>query len=260
MWIERWRLSQQPDHSELAVLDHAIPLRIQPTVVKDNDALLAQLRGFMERARERLLAFGQKAYGEIELELPKAGIEIELDGQVITQNKSRSVRLTHTPKGLRRLSLRGEGLRTFSRSVSVKPGALVRLQPDLTPAGESALVRWTKWSGVAVAALGVAALVVGGAQVAVFESTPGRYCIEAWRGTCSSRFLRINDWRRPPPGPVQQSYGGGLALIPLGYSLAGAGLISALSAWLTNDSDHLWIAIASAVAAGGLSYGLSVSL
>lgn len=232
---------EEQSNVESRLAAEAIAAVTLPTELDDR----AELEAFIERLFEDKLSrvferAGVKGrFGRIQL---RPGEEdsawIILDGRKIGRLDGATT-IRNVPPGDHRLRLEEEGLESFEGEVQVPPGERVSLRPVLraqvweyTPLSRQVLL----WTGVGVGLVGV------GLAALSFADDEAGLCAGA---ACSDRTFRAF---------------GGVPLLPLGYSLAGAGAAWSLGSLLGSERDVPWIELVSGLVVFGAAFGLSVAL
>ena len=182
--------------------------------------------------------------------------QVSIDGGAVRTATASTVIVRPVAAGTHRVIV-GAGRGSVARTVNVTMGRTTDLRIDARAAAlrfgddRPALL----WSGIGVAAAGVA-ITVAGLTLDV-KSELVQVC--AASSTCDDapRFARSSDYftaRETPNG------GSGPLVVPLGYSLAITGGAWALTAALWDEPQVPWWIVVLGGVAGGAAYGLSEAL
>ena len=179
--------------------------------------------------------------------------QISIDGGPVRTATASTVIVRPVAAGSRRVIV-GSGRGSIAKTVTVAMGRTTTLRIDaratarLSSDDRPSLL----WSGVGVAAAGVA-LTVAGLTVDV-KSELVQVCAASSSCEDAPRFARSSDYftaRSTPDG------GSGPLVVPLGYSLAITGGAWALTAALWDDPQVPWWIVVLGGVAGGAAYGLT---
>lgn len=230
-----------PKELEDALSERAVVGATLPTEVASPEQLEVFISGLFERKFADVLerAGLRGASGEIQLRVAPGGAVL-LDGEEIGRAQG-PLRVREVPAGRHVVAVIQEGFERFEQTVQVEPRGLVTVEailleePDPHAEVGRDAVLWTgAVSGVVGAALSVAGAVAPGSDQAACAGD-----------ACDDRTFRRF---------------GGVPLLPLGYSLAGAGLAWSLGSLLGSERDFPWIEIVSGLAVFGVAFGVSVAL
>lgn len=197
-------------------------------------------------------------YGDVEIETNADAPSFRVDGDSIGTG-TRHTKLAGVRPGTHAIEVEAPGFLPAEVEVTVTKGAVAPLRVELgiAPNNTVGIVRAiTLWGGVAVAAAGAAVLIYGLASGGGAETS-------CFRGSdCeASRAFRTFGYDASAAGTLEPVNPPGVLVVPLGYSLAGAGATFALGTWLIGgEEDVPWIQWIAGVAVGALAYGLSVAL
>lgn len=215
--------------------------------------LTRQFRGVFERNRH------WSPFAEVLLKA-QAGLIIRLDGEVLATLAEAETQLAGLLPGRRRIELlHPENLMVpFRVSFNLRSGERVIINADIipraSPAVESAkrVMLWTGLAGT-VAGLGLLTFALtANPNVRFAQTCSGSDC----EPLSSTGFRRFCDYSEPA-----SDCGGSPRIAPLGYSLVLAGTFWSASAfWGDEQGQFRWWGSLAGVAAGALSYGLSVAL
>jgi hypothetical protein len=234
-WRERVEALMYQDavHSDFAEIDAGDPSSLDAFFTKMFDT---QMRGVFEGAQH------WRENGSIEIDTPQAGLTIGIDGEPAGVTDSGKTVIDGVPIGERTIVLTDpNGLVQHEPvPVSVERGRASTLVPALSsgPSSVPAIRAVTLWTGVAVAAAGVALLVY--ASRAPQDGHDLRVCPG---GDCPDRARSFATFSGDP---------GGVPIAPVASGLFGAGLGWSLGALLFGEEHELpWIAWLAGVGLGG---------
>lgn len=198
--------------------------------------------------------------GSIALHVPTAG-SLSLDDRLIGAVDAGPATLAHVRPGTRALRLVAHDGAVIERVVEVKSARITRLGLEVELSSEGAprgdwrdARRVVAWSGLAAATAGVALVVVsaasgGGVRQGCLLRGTDTTC--AGLGTPTFAF----DGDAAPSTDPDRVNPPGLAPLPLGSALLGAGATWALGTLLVGDQgDHPWWIVAGGVAGGVLAF------
>ncbi|MCK6549621.1 hypothetical protein L6R52_27545 [Myxococcota bacterium] len=217
-------------------------------------------------ARSLVEANGDFApHGEVELVGLAPGLALELDGRALGASTGGTTILRGVARGVRRLVLSdpSERFATSSLELRVVARETTRVEPVLVPIDRGpertfTARRVTSWSGAAVGTVGAALsiwAIAAAPGARTVDTCVGASCVERSSRAFASFCELGND------DPASCAGGTRVLALPLGYSLALAGGITALGAWLGGEEDELpWLPIAAGLVAGGLGYGVGAAL
>lgn len=183
-------------------------------------------------------------FGEIEIACEVEGAVIKLDGNGVGSTIAGVTRLAGARPGIRSVELEHPKYLPFRTTLEVTRGGIARAEAtfEAPPGNDTGIVRQVVlWSGVAAAAAGVGIAIAGAALPSDGETS------------CFAPCETGREFRTFGDGPV--------AVAPLGFALAGTGLVWALGTWLFGGSDDVpWIQLVTGAVVGGTTYALSVLL
>ncbi|MFO0726130.1 MAG: hypothetical protein U1E65_20270 [Myxococcota bacterium] len=200
-----------------------------------------------------------EAWGEVIVETPLAGLEITVDGAPVGATLSGETHIQEVRAGPRQIVLEGPSVERFQAQLEVQRGVSVRLKPDLQVLGSAKDVRTVVIIGGAVtAAVGLAL-----SAVAIARHSGGleTYCFQGSAAGCSAgsgfESTSFSASKAAKLEPVNPS---GLLLLPLGYSLLGAGASWSLGTLFSSSDDVPWIPLAIGAGIGIAAYGISAAV
>lgn len=210
-----------------------------------------QLRGYLhdlvngEFRREFEATGDWEPYGQIELLVSQAGLEVALDGQVLGTTRPGRTLIGTVLQGTRTVRLSLPGFVPAEAKVAVDRGRTSLLTLELQHEADDLVLttrRVVFWSGVLAGAAG-AAITGYGISKASSASTYRVVCIAPSAGaSCGSpEFVRfgVKGGDEAVSGATTNPNPGLIGIAPLGYSLAGMGATWALGTALFGDDDSL---------------------
>lgn len=237
--------SAGPDDKEARLLG-AVKARTERTAIRSEADLFAYyLRALDKAFRPALSKAGHwRPFGGVFVDLPEAGFAVSLDGMLVGLTTEPKSAICPLREGAHAIRLEHPRYDVHETYLDVLANEYTTLEPQLDVSTGERLRAGTFYAGLAMTAAGVAATSVAIARGA--GEGPESYCAGP------------GDSCKSGGGFVRE---GGLLLAPLGYSLAGTGLVWALAPSLSGDSGPaFWLWVAAGVVAGAASYGLSAAL
>lgn len=233
------------------------PARAEVAGPAEAQAFLREL--FEQKLVQAFEATGNwRPYGEVELRGAPADAIVYLDGAPLGATGPERTRLRQVDPGRRALRLEHPGHLPFSSEVVVRRGEVADLSVTMVAreVETSALPRQvTLWTGAAMVVAGVGLSIYGATKP---QSDLRTVCIEPTECTDGRRFITFGyDPEQDDPRAINPS---GVMIVPLGYSLAGAGATFSLGALLTDEGDLPWISWVAGAAVGALAYGVSAAV
>lgn len=249
--VDAWR-----DQAEATLNEEA--LSTERAAVADLAAAQRVLTEWLERRFAPTLQAADhwEPYGEVVVVSGRAGLELRVDGQAVGTTEAGRTRVAEVRAGARVLALVGPMIERYEATITVARGESVLLEPELTSAQSTSPVRDAVMiSGVVLASAGVVAGVLalatadGDVVSHCFQGTPGCADGTAFVGSGASTA------RAAQLEPVGT---GGVLLLPLGYSLLGAGAVWTVGAWLSQD-EVPWVPVLVGLGVGTLAYAVSAA-
>lgn len=249
--VDAWR-----EQAEATLNEEA--LSTERAAIADLTAAQRVLTEWLERRFAPTLQAADhwEPYGEVVVVTERAGLELRVDGQAVGTTQAGRTRVTEVRAGPRVLALVGPMIERYEATVTVVRGEPVVLEPELTSARPAAPARDAVIiSGAVLAAAGVMAGVFalaaadGDVVSHCFQGTPGCADGTAFVGSGASTA------RAAQLEPVGT---GGVLLLPLGYSLLGAGAVWTVGAWLSDD-EVPWVPVLVGIGVGTLAYAVSAA-
>lgn len=195
-------------------------------------------------------------YGEVVVVTERAGLELRVDGQAVGTTEAGRTRVTEVRAGPRVLALVGPMVERFEATVTVVRGETVTLEPELTSARSAAAVRDAVMiSGVVLATAGV---VAGVLALAAADGDVVSHCFQGAPGCADGTSFVGSSASTAPAAQLEPVETGGVLLLPLGYSLLGAGAVWAVGAWLSED-EVPWLPVLVGLGVGTLAYAVSAA-
>jgi len=233
--------------------DEGVVIRPPPasTAAADEGARDAYVEDLFHRAFEPI--FSRRKVGNGPATIALSGVieggEIRLDGHAIGLAGPDLTRIAEVRAGKRRVSVEVRKRGRFDTDVEVTGGATIAVDAALLAGvGGEAPRDVVRWSGWAAAAGGVVLVTWG--IIASATADPLLQCNDA-TGT----------FERCPSAPWQRFGSAGPAIVPLGYSLASAGLVWSLGPDLVErEGDVPWLSVLAGTALGVAAYAISVAL
>lgn len=200
-----------------------------------------------------------RPFGSIVIELPiEDPFQVIVDGMSLGTVSGRVV-VEDVRPGTRTVSLENADFEPISQTVNVATGdsALVRADPVPLPSTVGLVLRSTiQWTGVGAAAVGAGIVIYSIAKA--LGTNDKDICIHSGDG-CESRpeFYKFGSGASDV---TQSGNGGGPPIAPLGYSLAGLGLVWSLGPLIFGGEDRIpWIEAIVGAVVFGVAYGVSVA-
>lgn len=199
-----------------------------------------------------------EAWGELVIETSLEGLEITIDGAPVGATAPGETRVQEIRAGSRSITFQSPAIERFDGTVEIQRGTTVRFHPDISTLSGGGSIRTAVIIGGAVtAAIGVAVSAIaigrhsGGIQTYCFQgSTLG---CSAGSGFESTAYSPSRADRLEPVNPS------GLLLLPLGYSLVGAGAAWSFGSFFSSDQDIPWLALAVGAGVGVAAYAVSAA-
>jgi hypothetical protein len=250
---------------EAAISERAVLVRPEYADIAASD----QLEPFLDRLIQRdlrpvLEARGAwEPFGGLVLEGAPAGAVISIDGAVAGVAQAGINRVEGIKPGARMIAVEHPRFEPASVAVEIARGELARVSlPELARRGsELGLRRGLFWTGIGASAAGVALVIAaavsaGDTQVLCLTTDP-----EDSRCSGHSSFWELGGSPAAGGSRFSPERSGGVPLAPLGISLVAAGAGFTLgAAFLGEEQDPPWLALAIGLGAGALSFGLSIAL
>lgn len=233
-----------PEELEGRFRQRAVVATPPPAVVADDDAAMAYVeRLFTRELQGQLEAAGVWGkLGTIFLRTNVDDAEILFDGMVVGTTRSGLVELRDVPLGAHTLQVVAAGYEPLERPLTVSAG---ESEVDATLARAAGLGR------VAALGAGIGATVAGGVVLVIAGVTGGEGRLSCTPDCGGSSWLRAGPDAADPVGT-------GPAMVPLGYSLLGAGAIWLLGPeLLERDAEVPWWSIGAGLVVGVLAYSIS---
>lgn len=180
-----------------------------------------------------------EVFGEILVHAPRPGLSISLNGAKLGPSAEGPTRIRDVQNGAHVVAI--DELK-LTKNVDVASRSITEVTFEL-PRGASPLRTATLWTGVAIAAAGVAI------EVATLASDGGSTALNVCRGADCA-----------PDAEKRFDRAGPFLAAPLGYALFGTGGTWAGGALLSAEEETPWIALIAGGAVGVLAYGLSAAL
>ncbi|MCA9549925.1 MAG: PEGA domain-containing protein [Myxococcales bacterium] len=238
----------------------AAPARAQVSSPDEAETFLTKL--FTDDFLRAFKSTGNwEPYGTLDLTTSVSGATILLDDKPLGVTQAGLTRVEKVRPGQHALRLEHPDRLPYTSEVRVQRGETTLISPELAtrPNVRSDLPRQlTLWTGVAVAAAGVGLVAYGatrpdpGLRTSCFEGTDG--CQDG------KRFVSFGydpSQASTAPTAVNPS---GVAVVPLGYSLAGAGAAWGAGALLTEANELPWIPWLIGAVVGATAYGVSAAV
>lgn len=196
-------------------------------------------------------------YGQVELEVPEAGMAIDFDGVTVGTTQAGITTILKVVAGEHTVKLTHPEFEPYSTTLVAKRRDVVRLKPQLVQIASGAapaLRSATLWGGLGVAAIGAAITV---AAVAAQNDDVVTLCFE--NDECGgSDFISTGFNGDNTPDFGDSVNPPGVLFAPLGYSLILTGATWSLTTLLFGeDGDYPWWQIAAGIVVGGAAYGVS---
>jgi hypothetical protein len=202
-----------------------------------------------------------REHGALDLELADPLVRLELDGFPLDAQNATRVRVRDVPVGAHHLALAWPSGHRESRELAISASRTTELAIPRAPSEPNVLRPVLAWTGVSAATTG-AMLVLAGA-VKAGDGPRGACLIRpgASADACAGLGTPTFGWSPgvAPSTSSRELNPGGVAFVPLGISLAAAGVTWALATWYFGQEDEVpWFELAAGLAAGTLAYGTGV--
>jgi hypothetical protein len=141
-------------------------------------------------------------------------------------------------------------------TVTVRAGEAVEIEPELTSAQSALPMRDAVMiSGVVLATAGV---VVSVLALATADGDVVSHCFQGTPGCADSTTFVGSGFSAADTERLEPVETGGVLLLPLGYSLLGAGAAWTVGAWLSDD-EVPWLPVLVGLGVGTLAYAVSAA-
>lgn len=234
------------------------PERAQVAGPEEARAFLEQL--FESRFERAFRSTGNwEPYGTIELTGTAPGAIVYVDGEPIGAAQPDVTRVERVDPGLREVRVELAEHLPDQVEVRVRRGETASARVELAPkprVGSAVPRTVTMWTGAALFAAGVGITIYGATRP---QSDLRTYCIDGPGGDCAAtnQFVTFGYDPEAPPREINPS---GVLVVPLGYSLAGAGAAFGLGGWLSAEDDLPWIPWVVGLVVGATAYGVSAAV
>ena len=244
--------------ADAALGQSSILVRIAPAQLEspaDLDGFAAMVLGQAAGALEQrgLMELG----GLIELTGAPQNAVVELDERVLGVTSSTVVRIERAPPGLHRVTLTKPQFEPFTAEIQIGARRHHVLAVVMEPIPEThffAQLDAPNLLAAGVFALAGAAIVTGGL---IDQGNVSAGCLGDMEVCSRPMFARFDSGISSDGSP-----GSGPLMIPLGYSLGAAALVTFVidGLWAGDDASDILIPIGLGLAAGALTYGLTEAL
>lgn len=249
--VDAWR-----DQAEATLNEEA--LSTERAAVADVAAAQRVLTEWLERRFAPTLQAADHwdPYGEVVVVSEHAGLELRVDGQAVGTTEAGRTRVAEVRAGARVLALVGPMIERYEATVTVVGGEVVVLEPELASAHSTSLARDAVMiSGMVLATAGV---VAGVLALATADGDVVSHCFQGAPGCADGTAFVGSGSSTAPAAQLEPVETGGVALLPLGYSLLGAGAVWTVGAWLSDD-EVPWLPVLVGLGVGTLAYAVSAA-
>ncbi len=196
-------------------------------------------------------------YGEVVIVVDREGLEISVDGQPAGATAAGRTRIREVRAGTRQLALSGLAVERYTTTIEVKAGQAIELEPEISSAGSAGLLRRTVLvSGAVMAAAGLVATI---AAIAQHDGGVVTHCFDGTPACASGSGFETSGFDSDAASTLSPANGGGVLMLPLGYSLIGAGASWSIGAMLADEEEVPWIPMAIGTGVGILAYVISAA-
>ncbi len=197
-------------------------------------------------------------YGEVVIEASTGGLELAIDGQPVGATVAGTTRVREVRAGVRQVTLSAPRLEPYVGQVEVVQGRATNHQPDLVWLGPGKVFRTaTIISGAVLATAGIVATAVA---LARHDGDVSTYCFSGSPGCSNGSSFESSGFSPSDADSLRSANASGPLLLPLGYSLIGAGAAWSIGALYSAEEEVPWVPLAIGVGAGVLAYSLSAAL
>ena len=196
-------------------------------------------------------------YGEVVIEASTGGLEMAIDGQPVGATVAGTTRVREVRAGIRQVTLSAPRLEPYRGQIEVVQGRATTHQPDLVWVGPGRVFRTaTIISGAVLATAGIVATV---AALASHDGDVSTYCFAGSPGCSSGSSFESSGFSPSDADSLRSANTSGPLLLPLGYSLIGAGATWTIGALYSAEEDVPWLPLAIGAGVGVLAYSLSAA-
>jgi hypothetical protein len=196
-------------------------------------------------------------YGEVVIEASTGGLELAIDGQPVGATVAGTTRVREVRAGIRQVTLSAPRLEPYRGQIEVVQGRATTHQPDLVWVGPGRVFRTaTIISGAVLATAGIVATV---AALASHDGDVSTYCFTGSPGCSSGSSFESSGFSPSDADSLRSANTSGPLLLPLGYSLIGAGATWTIGALYSAEEDVPWLPLAIGAGVGVLAYSLSAA-
>lgn len=232
----------------------AVPVRLRGATIESADEAAKYLEGMVTRQLRGTLVGVRhwEPFGELHLFEAPNGAAVIFDGETVGTTRAGSVRLTQVTPGEHEVSLSQSGGPTWGTRFELEVRGTTALTVGRTTNGSLGTAPAVVfWSGLGLAAAGVATVAVG-AATAPGDTTV--YCPDP----CSDRFVAVGETF---DGTRITAGGGDVLTVPLGYSMALTGATWSLGTQtLERNADFPWLSFVTGLVLGGAAYAVSAAM
>ncbi len=216
---------------------------------------------FIQQIRRPLTSANHwKPYGELQINVPVAGMGIDLDGRTVGTTQAGISLLKGLLPGRHQIKLHKPGYASKNFEVKIQRQKTATIQPELEVIADGSPL-----PGQLMLYGGIATVVAGGVLTAIAlgrqDGNLSTVCFKTESNSCeTNQSFQTLDYTSDRDISANNLNPDGLLLAPLGYSLMLSGAVWGTGALISEENDSPWWYLLGGIAAGGLAYGLSAAL